>query len=647
MRSSGKQLFLMIVSVALAFGIVGALTYHQLFAAPTAPLRPLTVTSHTTAQGFDVCQAPSMNVMRAWWHSSPYRWVNIYIGGINRACKDPPSLEWIAEAYGMGWGLVPTYVGLQVPNLCLDPSLNEAAMDLNPATAFQQGQDDAGDAANAMASEYLAPGTIVYDDMEYYAEPNQPGPCDAAVVAYINGWTQGLHSHGYKAGVYISAANIAPLINAAVTEPDDVWIVSRGYASSTGGYARNCSVYGNTAVSDSAWRGHRLYQYLVNNGQSLDHPETWGGVTMPDIDSDCADGDIVGHLPVKIAPAYTYVGQNTDGRLVVAARGKDGHIRLDTQQTPNGLWSGWQVLPGGPAFAGDPVFGQEDDGRLALFAVGTDSAVWENEQSAPDQNWLGWRALPGAQHFTGTPALSRNGDGTMDIFARDTSGNIWQTAQIQPNGNWMNWQPLAGPPAFASNPVVAQDSDGRLEVFARSTDGQIWLNFQQVPGGDWFGWLPVQAKSPITFVGTPSAVRNADGRLAILRGADGNIWFDAQKTQGGIWGVWSRMQPRFAATGDTGAGIDRQGRVLLAVTGADHDLWLNAQKVAGTNWTGWLGQHSGQSFTSTPAVAQEADGRMEVFALSASGDLWHVFQTTPGGAWGKWSNLQGGANLQQ
>lgn len=648
MRFRGKQLFLVIVSVALAFGVLGALTYRHIFAAPKVPLHPVSVTSHTTAQGFDVCEAPGLDVMRAWWQSSPYRWVNIYIGGINRACKDAPSPEWIAQAYGMGWGLVPTYVGLQVPNLCLDPSLNEAAMDLNPTTAFQQGQDSAGDAANAMAAEYLAPGTIVYDDMEFYNEPNQPGPCDAAVVAYINGWTQGLHSHGYKAGVYISAANIGPLTTAAVTEPDDVWIVSRGYASSTGGYAKNCSVYGNTAVGDSAWRGHRIYQYLVNNGQSLDHPETWGGMTMPDIDSDCADGDIVGHLPIKLAPAYTYVGQNTDGRLAVAARGTDGHIRIETQQTPNGLWSGWQVLPGTTTFAGDPAFGQEDDGRLALFAVGTDGILYENEQTTPGQNWLGWQPLVGTQHFTGTPALSRNGDGTMVAFARDTSGQIWTVAQLQPNGSWANWQKLSSKSAFVSDPVVAQDSDGRLELFARSTNGLMWLNFQQYPGGGWFGWLPVQAKPPVDFAGTPATIRYADGRLAIFtRGNDGNIWFTVQKTQGGMWGDWSRMQPQYSATGDPAAGIDSKGRVTLAVTGADHDLWLEAQQAAGTNWTGWRSQKSGQNFTGVPAVAHEADGRMEVFALTSGGDMWHAFQATPGGAWGTWSNLQEGANLQQ
>ena len=37
---------------------------------------------------FDACAAPSTNALTA-WAASPYRAVGIYIGGTNRACKQP------------------------------------------------------------------------------------------------------------------------------------------------------------------------------------------------------------------------------------------------------------------------------------------------------------------------------------------------------------------------------------------------------------------------------------------------------------------------------------------------------------------------------------------------------------------------------
>ena len=37
---------------------------------------------------FDACSAPAVSTLQA-WQASPYRGVGIYIGGVNRACKQP------------------------------------------------------------------------------------------------------------------------------------------------------------------------------------------------------------------------------------------------------------------------------------------------------------------------------------------------------------------------------------------------------------------------------------------------------------------------------------------------------------------------------------------------------------------------------
>src|SRR5438445_12869536 len=69
-----------------------------------------------TGEGFDTCHAPSVKTMAAWWKSSPYRAIGIYIGGPNRACGDGNlSNSWVHSVNAMGWHLVPIYVGQQAP----------------------------------------------------------------------------------------------------------------------------------------------------------------------------------------------------------------------------------------------------------------------------------------------------------------------------------------------------------------------------------------------------------------------------------------------------------------------------------------------------------------------------------------------------
>ena len=655
-----KHLIIGSLSFVLALSVVGTLLFHHVFAAHAAPhvITPITVTTHTNAQGFDVCEPPPLSTMQTWWQSSPYRWVNIYIGGINRACPNGPSADWVASAYTMGWGLVPTYVGLQVPASCLDPRLVAATIDQDPTVALSQGLQAASDAANAAQMAGLNPGTIIYDDMEYYT-----GPCDAQVDAFLSGWDQGLHNLGYKAGVYMAGTNIGALQRATVVEPDAVWVVNSGFVASAPGYVPNCTVYGNAQLPDGAWRGHRLYQYLVNGGGHLDHPETWGGVTLPSIDSDCADGDIVGHAaPVDLGPNFSFIGHTSTGQVVMAMRAKDNNIWLNMQTLPNAQWTGWAPLAPNHTFTGDPVLGQEHDGRLLIVALGADGALWENEQILPakgtptptnatDQRWTGWQVLQKDQHFTGTPAIARNANGTVEIVALGSDKTIWHDVQTHADGAWAGWQQLADANdhhTFTSPPSVAQNSDGRLEVFARSSDNNLWVNFQQAPNTQWFGWLPLQAKAPTTFQGTPASIRNVDGRLEVfVRGADNNLWHNVQKTEGGTWADWAPITTNFTFAGDPAVGQDTDGRLEVLARGTDNNMWLNFQVGPGNAWFGWQHLQDGFSFVGTPGITRNADGRLVAYALDKDGGLWYSAQQTPGGTWIEWVLWQTGLGLHQ
>ncbi len=89
---------------------------------------------------FDKCDNPSLAEMSVWWPSSPYWVVNIYIGGIHRACVNLDlTPEWVRIVMNQGWALIPTWVGPQAP--CSDLKYR-FSYDLTEA--YQQGRRRSG-----------------------------------------------------------------------------------------------------------------------------------------------------------------------------------------------------------------------------------------------------------------------------------------------------------------------------------------------------------------------------------------------------------------------------------------------------------------------------------------------------------------------
>src|SRR5690349_4817910 len=63
---------------------------------------------------FDACQAPPQKAMDAWWHSSPFTGVGIYLGGVMRACSQPHlTPQWVRSQTRTGWRMLPIWVGPQ------------------------------------------------------------------------------------------------------------------------------------------------------------------------------------------------------------------------------------------------------------------------------------------------------------------------------------------------------------------------------------------------------------------------------------------------------------------------------------------------------------------------------------------------------
>ncbi|MFF0477684.1 glycoside hydrolase domain-containing protein [Streptomyces sp. NPDC004284] len=240
-------------------------------------------------KGFDTCAAPSQAAMNAWRAGSPYRAVGVYISGSFRGCAQPNlTASWVTGQTGNGWRLIPIDVGRQAP--CTSFSLK---MSTDPATAKSQGVTAAAAALTAAANLGIPAGSAVYSDIEGYAST---ASCKAAVLSYLSGWTERLHSGGYLSGFYSSASSgikdaASEYGNSAYTRVDDIF-----YGWWNGAADTNTGSY----VPSTYWAGHqRIHQYA---GEVT---ESYGGYSI-NIDRDYLD------VGTGTPPATDCTGTNLD-----------------------------------------------------------------------------------------------------------------------------------------------------------------------------------------------------------------------------------------------------------------------------------------------------------------------------------------------
>jgi uncharacterized protein YraI len=233
--------------------------------------------SATTYSGpaFDTCTAPPLSAIRA-WTASPYRALGVYIGGVNRTCKQPElTASWVTAVSGLKWRLLPVYKGLQAP--CGGKPTDQK---ITPSTAASQGRAAAGDAVAKARALGMIGGSAVYNDMEPYQAGN--AGCRTAVLQYLSGWTKEMHRLGYVAGVYAQlssgAKNLAETYtSASYARPDALWIARYDGVPSLSGWA---------GVPNANWAVHQRAKQYTNS-----HNETYGGVTI-NIDNDRVDAPV-------------------------------------------------------------------------------------------------------------------------------------------------------------------------------------------------------------------------------------------------------------------------------------------------------------------------------------------------------------------
>jgi hypothetical protein len=274
-------------------------------ALPTPPQRIATASAGAgvfTGLGFDACAAPSSRSMAA-WGESPYRAIGVYIGGSNRGCSQPNlTASWVSAQTAAGWHLIPTYVGLQAPT-----SSCGSCAKLSSGKATAQGEEAAVDAVAEAATVAIGPGSPIYFDMESYSRTSS---ATAATLAFLEAWTEKLHSLGYLSGVYSSGgsgiADLAAQLGNGYDLPDDLWFANwNGQATTIDPY-----------VPANGWSRHqRIHQYRGG------HDESYGGVTI-NIDNNYVDGATVG------TAAPVGAGEDPVGSLDLVGAPTPGQVRV-------------------------------------------------------------------------------------------------------------------------------------------------------------------------------------------------------------------------------------------------------------------------------------------------------------------------------
>ncbi len=309
--------------------------------------------------------------MDAWLTASPYRAVGVYISGGSRTCAQPNlTATWVADQTRKGWRLIPIELGYQAPCGTRTPK-----MSADPATARGQGRTAADSAVAAAAALGIGAGSTLYNDIEQY--PTNAS-CRAAVLSFLSGWVERLHTRGYLAGMYSSGSSGIKDVCDAYDDTrylrlDQIWIAWWNGVADTDG--------GTYCADDRYADQQRLHQYAG------DVTETWGGVTMK-IDRNYLDVRAGTATP---APWSVTVDNGTVGR--VHRRRGVGHLgvlraalrrRLPLRHADGGERR--RLVPGDPAGDGQPT--RSRCGTRPTAATTTAPRTWWSPRPATGR----WRS---------------------------------------------------------------------------------------------------------------------------------------------------------------------------------------------------------------------------------------------------------------
>jgi hypothetical protein len=493
------------------------------------------VVANDVGLGFDVCAAPSSNVMRAWSRHSPYGSVAIFIGGSNRAC-DQQNLTpgWVRQQAADGWRFIPMYAGPQA-------SFGQLK------SPVSQGLAAAKDAVQQAERLGLGPRTPVYYDMEAYTARDT-----VPALRFLSAWTTELHRLGYKSGVYGSSGS-------AIVD------LSRQYRSGT--FAMPDVVYdalwnGSQDARDRVYRagewagGRRLHQF------SGDVIQTFGGDTM-EIDQDYVDVSLA--APGGTTQASPGV---TSSAGSVAFYERSGHRLWAVSSSAAGRRTRTDL---GGYLTSPPTVVQVGTSELDVFYRGRGDILWELTRTG--SGWRKARALP-QMGAVGEPRAVAQPNGVIDVFWLSTRDDHLWHGQYSPGHGWTGPQNLGG--SLSSPPYPVETESGQVQVFWRGKDGHLWRVVRRV-GASWSG---AASFGMGRLGGPPQAVALASGEI--------DVFWRGSSARPVIWSA--ELDPGHAPAGPLRRGglitgqpwpVVANGTERVLFRGVDGRLWTLARGAHG------------------------------------------------------------------
>lgn len=205
---------------------------------------------------FDTCLTPPVGTMRR-WTASDYQAVGVYYAGRGRACQRQPELTrgWMRSVRGMGWKVLPVYVGSQSPCVTAKHK-QDVRMGKEPRRQGKREGRDAVRKAKALGMRRLSP---LYLDMEAYT--HRKNKCADATLAFVRAWDREVSRLGYVPGFYSSAnsgvRHMEAERRAGTSDLPEVMWFARWH---TGPH-----LYREPVLPDDAWHPQRrIHQYAGN-----------------------------------------------------------------------------------------------------------------------------------------------------------------------------------------------------------------------------------------------------------------------------------------------------------------------------------------------------------------------------------------------
>ncbi len=465
-------------------------------------------TQNIVGQGFDKCEIASFEQLQNWFTNSPYKAVNLYIGGSARACSNSAlTAAFLSQLSELGWKFIPTWVGPQAA--CTDYA---SRMSYDLTTAYNEGVSEANAALEVAASLGLTlankSGTIIYYDLENYNTGD--ADCRNAAKSFISGWSSQLQAQGNQAGVYGSAC--ASAISDFATGsyiPDAIWPANWLLPAQ---YRGDATVWGVACLSDGYWNNHqRIRQYAGG------HIETWGNVTL-NIDSNVIDGPVAyistDHTPPTTSITLTgtagegnWYRSNVQVTLASVDNSGGSGVALIQYRVDLGAWQNY----GGPFTISTE--GQHTVGYRAQDNAGN----WESEKQTPVN--IDKTAPTGSLAINNNASVSYASLVYLNPSASDGLSGVSQVHFRDAGGSWSSWQPVTS--AALWQLPVATGQTATVEV-----------QFQ-----DWAGNASGVYSDNILLNIYPARPASAGYRLTRSTfGVSGGLASSANYRLGGTWG---------------------------------------------------------------------------------------------------------------